>query len=32
MIVGFFLYHGIDALERFLFPWRNDSGRTQIRM
>lgn len=32
MIVGFFLYHCIDALERFLFPWRSDSGRTQIRM
>jgi len=26
------LYHGIDALERFLFPWRIDTGRTQIRM
>jgi NitT/TauT family transport system permease protein len=32
MIVGFFLYHGIDALEHLLFPWRDDAGRTQIRM
>lgn len=32
MLVGFVLYHGIDAIEKFLFPWRSDSGRTQIRM
>ena len=32
MIVGFLLYHAIDALENFMFPWRIDSGRTQIRM
>ncbi len=32
MIVGFILYHGIDALEKFMFPWRADNGRTQIRM
>lgn len=32
MIVGFFLYHCIDALEKWMFPWRTDSGRTQIRM
>ncbi len=32
MIVGFILYHGIDALEKLMFPWRADNGRTQIRM
>ena len=32
MLVGFFLYHGIDALEQWMFPWRSDNGRTQIRM
>jgi len=32
MIVGFCLYHCIDALEKYLFPWRSDDGRTQIRM
>jgi len=32
MFIGFFLYHGIDALEKWMFPWRTDNGRTQIRM
>ena len=32
MIAGFFLYHAIDALEKWMFPWRSDNGRTQIRM
>jgi NitT/TauT family transport system permease protein len=32
MFVGFLLYYGIDALERFLFPWRTDTGRSHIQM
>ena len=32
MFIGFFLYHGIDALEKWMFPWRTDNGRAQIRM
>lgn len=32
MLVGFILYHAIDALERFALPWRTDGGRVQIQM
>jgi NitT/TauT family transport system permease protein len=32
MFIGFFLYHGIDALEKWMFPWRTENRRTQIRM
>jgi NitT/TauT family transport system permease protein len=32
MLVGFVLYHAIDALERFALPWRTEGGRVQIQM
>lgn len=32
MAVGFVLYHGIDWLERWLLPWKLDSGRQQIQI
>ncbi len=32
MLVGFVLYHAIDALERVALPWRTDVGRAHIQM
>lgn len=32
MLVGFILYHAIDALERVALPWRTDVGRAHIQM
>jgi len=32
MLVGFALYHGIDAIEKVLLPWRTDTGRSHIQM
>ncbi|KIZ40991.1 MULTISPECIES: ABC transporter permease [Rhodopseudomonas] len=28
MFMGYVLYHGIDALERYLLPWKQDIGHT----
>ena len=32
MLVGFALYHGIDAIEKILLPWRSETGRSHIQM
>jgi NitT/TauT family transport system permease protein len=32
MLVGFLLYHAIDALERKLLPWRQDGTRAHIQV
>lgn len=32
MLAGFLLYHGIDALERNLLPWKQDKVRTHVQM
>jgi NitT/TauT family transport system permease protein len=32
MLVGFLLYHAIDALERNLLPWKMDDGRPHIQV
>jgi NitT/TauT family transport system permease protein len=32
MLVGFILYHAIDALERVALPWRTDGGRPHLQM
>lgn len=32
MLVGFLLYHAIDALERNLLPWKSDDGRPHIQV
>jgi NitT/TauT family transport system permease protein len=32
MLVGFIFYHGIDALERRLLPWKEETGRRQIQV
>ncbi|MFZ5738968.1 ABC transporter permease [Rhodopseudomonas sp. WA056] len=31
MFMGFVLYHGIDALERYLLPWKQDAGHVRIQ-
>ncbi|MGP9812832.1 ABC transporter permease [Rhodopseudomonas sp. NSM] len=31
MFMGFVLYHGIDALERYLLPWKQDIGHTRVQ-
>ena len=31
MFMGFVLYHGIDALERYLLPWKQDTGHVRIQ-
>lgn len=32
MFLGFVLYHGIDALERLLLPWKQDVGRAHVQV
>ncbi|MFC3675334.1 ABC transporter permease [Ferrovibrio xuzhouensis] len=32
MFMGFLLYHGIDALERLLLPWKQDVGRAHVQV
>ena len=32
MLMGFVLYHGIDALERVLLPWKQDVGRAHVQV
>lgn len=32
MFLGFVLYHGIDALERILLPWKQDVGRAHVQV
>ena len=32
MFMGYLLYHGIDALERILLPWKQDVGRAQVQV
>ncbi|CFX50385.1 putative ABC transporter, permease protein [Candidatus Filomicrobium marinum] len=32
MFMGYVLYHGIDALERNLLPWKQDTGRAHVQV